>query len=126
MSAVVFVASSANVLFPHSQVIAASQAPIEWDIVDNIKDRITPEAIASLKSTGVGIKGQFITGIGRNSLPSINVQLREVLNLYANIVSAVTIPGEGRHYCVCATLSFHSCALVPQACPAATRMLTLS
>lgn len=61
--------------------------------MDNIKDRITPEAVASLKRTGVGIKGQFKTGIGRGSLPSINMELRKTLNLYANIVSAVSVPG---------------------------------
>jgi isocitrate dehydrogenase len=76
-----------------AQVIAASSAPIEWDVVDNIKDKITPEAVASLKRTGVGIKGQFKTGIGRGSLPSINMELRKTLNLYANIVSAVSVPG---------------------------------
>lgn len=75
------------------QVVGASGAPIQWDIVDNIRDKITPEATESLKRTGVGIKGQFITAIGRGSLPSINVQLRQALNLYANIVAAVSIPG---------------------------------
>jgi len=75
------------------QVVAAARAPIQWEVVDNIKDKITPEAIASLKKTGVGIKGQFVTGIGRGSLPSINMELRKSLNLYANIVSAVSIPG---------------------------------
>jgi isocitrate dehydrogenase (NAD+) len=64
-----------------------------WDVVDNIVDRITPEAVESLKRTKVGIKGQFVTGIGRGSLPSINMELRKALDLYANIVSAVSIPG---------------------------------
>ena len=74
-------------------MVAASHAPIVWDVVDNIVDRITPEAIESLRRTKIGIKGQFVTGIGRGSLPSINVELRKALDLYANIVSAVSIPG---------------------------------
>ena len=75
------------------QVVGASQAPIEWDIVDNITTHITPEAIASLKQTRVGIMGEFQTGIGQGTPPSINMQLRTALNLYANVVSAFTIPG---------------------------------
>ena len=75
------------------QVSAASKVPIQWDIVDNIKDKLTPEAVASLQKTGVGMKGQFKTGIGRGSLPSVNIEMRKALGLYANIVSAVSIPG---------------------------------
>jgi hypothetical protein len=76
-------------------VVAASHAPVQWDIVDNIKDAITPEAIASIKKTRVGVSGEFVTQIGRDTLPSINTQLRLALNLYANVVSAFNIPGAG-------------------------------
>jgi isocitrate dehydrogenase (NAD+) len=75
------------------QVIEASKAPVKFEIVDNIKDKITPEAIASLKKNGVGLKGEFVTGIGRGSLPSINIELRKSLQLYANIVHSFNIPG---------------------------------
>lgn len=75
------------------KVVAASKAPIVWDVVDDIVDRITPTATKSLLRTRVGVKGQFSTAIGRNSLPSINVELRKTLDLYANIVATVSIPG---------------------------------
>ncbi len=74
--------------------MAASKAPIEWDVVDNIKTSITPEAVASLKRSGVGIQGEFDVAIGRGSKPSINMELHKSLKLYANIVSAVSVPGD--------------------------------
>ena len=62
-------------------------------MIDNIVDRVTPEAIASLKRTGVGLKGEFVTGVGRGTLPSINIDIRRSLSLYANIVHSINIPG---------------------------------
>jgi isocitrate dehydrogenase (NAD+) len=62
-------------------------------VIDNIVDRVTPEAIASLKRTGVGLKGEFVTGVGRGTLPSINIDIRRSLSLYANIVHSINIPG---------------------------------
>lgn len=114
------------------QVVAATHAPIEWDIVDNIKDKITPEAVESLKRTGVGIKGQFRTAIGRNSLPSINMELRKSLNLYANVMSAKSFPGPcaGRshwvsQWCVSFVHAVSAVVVVLQACRAVTRMWIL-
>ena len=39
------------------RVITATGAPVAFEVVDNIKDRVTKEALESLKKTGVGIKG---------------------------------------------------------------------
>jgi isocitrate dehydrogenase (NAD+) len=55
--------------------------------------RVTPEVIASLKKNGVGLKGEFVTGIGKGSPVSVNIELRKALGLYANIVHAFNIPG---------------------------------
>jgi hypothetical protein len=63
------------------KVIKATAAPVSFDIVDNINDKITPEAIASLKKTGCGIKGEFVTGVGRGTKPSINIDLRKSMNV---------------------------------------------
>jgi hypothetical protein len=41
------------------QVVAASEAPIAFDVVDGISTLITPEAIASLNKTRVGIMGEW-------------------------------------------------------------------
>ncbi|RYG56236.1 hypothetical protein EON66_03390 [archaeon] len=43
--------------------------------------QITPEAVASLKRSGCGLKGEFLTGVGRGTLPSINIELRKSLQV---------------------------------------------
>jgi hypothetical protein len=42
---------------------------------------VTPEAIASLKRTGCGIKGEFVTGVGKGTLPSVNIELRKSMKV---------------------------------------------
>jgi isocitrate dehydrogenase (NAD+) len=74
------------------RVVGATDAPIEWDIVDNIVDTVTPEACESLQRTRVGLKGEFLVGIGRDSLPSINMELRKELGLYASLVHSFNVP----------------------------------
>ncbi len=49
--------------------------------------------MASLKKTGCGLKGEFVTGAGKGSLVSVNIELRKTLGLYANVVHAFNIPG---------------------------------
>ena len=44
------------------RVIRATNAPIDFEIVDNIVDKLTPEAVASAKRTGCTLKGEFVTG----------------------------------------------------------------
>lgn len=75
------------------KVIKATNAPIAFEIVDNIVDKVTPEAIASLKRTGCGIKGEFVTGVGKGTKPSINIELRKSMELYANVVHSFNVPG---------------------------------
>jgi len=43
--------------------------------------QVTPEAIASLKRTGCGIKGEFVTGVGKGTLPSVNIELRKSMKV---------------------------------------------
>lgn len=42
---------------------------------------MTPEAISSLKRTGCGIKGEFVTGVGKGTKPSINIELRKSMEV---------------------------------------------
>ena len=44
------------------RVVDATNAPIEWDVVDNIVDRLTPEALDSLTRNKVCLKGEFDIG----------------------------------------------------------------
>ena len=39
------------------------------------------------------LQGEFVTGIGRGSKPSINVDLRKQLGLFANVVHSFNMPG---------------------------------
>lgn len=50
------------------RVVEATGAPIAWEVVDNIVDKLTPEAVASLKKHRVALKGEFQVGAcGRGS-----------------------------------------------------------
>jgi len=79
-------------------VIKASNAPIVFDVIDNIVNKVTPEAVASLKRTGGGIKGEFTTGVGRGTLPSINIDLRRGMQVRAQ-------GGAGSRVWLCAACS---------------------
>lgn len=74
------------------RVVAASGAPVAFEVVD-IKEKVTPEALASVRKNGVALKGEFVTGVGKGTLPSVNIELRKALGLYANVVHAFNVPG---------------------------------
>ncbi len=80
-------------------VIEATGVNIEWEEVSAgegaIKFHGTPlpdAVIASLRKTGVGLKGPLTTPIGAG-FRSINVALRMELDLYANLRPSKTFPG---------------------------------
>lgn len=81
------------------RAVQSTNAPISFEIVDNITDRLTPEALSSAKRTGCVLKGEFVTGIGKGSKVSVNIELRKALQLYANVVhsfvsrAAACVPG---------------------------------
>jgi isocitrate dehydrogenase (NAD+) len=58
---------------------------------------IPQEFIDSLNSTGVALKGPTTTPIGGGHR-SINVTLRQIFNLYANVRPVKSIPGLGQKY----------------------------
>ena len=72
------------------RAIKASGAPILFETVDNIKDKLTPEATASIKKTGVCLKGEFVTGVGKGTLVSVNIELRKQFQM------CVGAPGHSR------------------------------
>ena len=75
------------------RTIKASGAPVQFEIIDNIKDKVTPEALASIRKNGVALKGEFITGIGKGTPVSVNIELRKALGLYSNVVHSFNMPG---------------------------------
>jgi isocitrate dehydrogenase (NAD+) len=74
------------------RVIEATGAPIAWEVVDNIVDRLTPEVLDSIRRTRVALKGEFKVGIGRGSAPSVNVELRKELETFANVIHCIELP----------------------------------
>ncbi len=47
----------------------------------------------SIRKNGVALKGEFITGVGKGTPVSVNIELRKALGLYANVVHSFNIPG---------------------------------
>ena len=44
------------------KVLTASSAPLEFEVVDNAVDALTPEMVASFKKNKVALKGEFTVG----------------------------------------------------------------
>uniref|UniRef100_A0A7S1XD78 Isopropylmalate dehydrogenase-like domain-containing protein n=1 Tax=Compsopogon caeruleus TaxID=31354 RepID=A0A7S1XD78_9RHOD len=81
------------------EVFDHAEAPIEWERFefDEQAHDIPSEVLASFAKTKVAVKGPFFTSLN-NSRKSLNVRLRTTLDLYANVVQAVSIQGvETRH-----------------------------
>ncbi|MCM1991503.1 isocitrate/isopropylmalate dehydrogenase family protein [Oceanirhabdus seepicola] len=73
------------------RIIDASGADIQWEIVEAgasvLKTYNTPlpdHVIASIKKNRIALKGPITTPVGKG-FRSVNVQLRQKLNLYANV-----------------------------------------
>ncbi|KAI9356827.1 isocitrate dehydrogenase, NAD-dependent [Pilaira anomala] len=79
-------------------IFAAAKAPIEWEEVDVtpfIKDgkvTIPEEAVQSVRKSTVALKGPLATPIGKGHV-SLNLTLRRVFNLYANVRPCRSIEG---------------------------------
>ena len=75
------------------RAVQSTNAPISFEVVDNVVDRLTPEALESARRTGCVLKGEFVTGIGKGSKVSVNIELRKSLQLFANVVHSFNLPG---------------------------------
>lgn len=63
----------------------------------------------------VCLQGEFITGVGRGTKPSINVELRKALGLFANVVHSFNMPGIPSR-CVRPVGAAHRLARLPWCC----------
>lgn len=86
------------------KIIAASGVSIDWrpclagiTAVEKTGTPLPPETIAAIQETGVALKGPLATAIGKG-FRSVNVGLRQELQLYANFRPARTIPGVKTRY----------------------------
>lgn len=82
------------------QVIEAAGVDVSWDehqiigqsAVNEERPALPPDVIASIESTGVALKGPITTPVG-GGFTSVNVQLRQQMDLYANVRPCTTLPG---------------------------------
>jgi isocitrate dehydrogenase (NAD+) len=86
------------------RVLEATCVAVEWDLqsagAEVFEERGTPlpeEVLDSIRTNGVGLKGPITTAFGRG-FRSVNVAIRQKLDLYANLRPAKTIPGVRSRY----------------------------
>ena len=85
-------------------VADATGVPLEWEVVEAGESVMAKEGtplpqyvLDSLKRTKLGLKGPITTPIG-SGFRSVNVALRQQLDLYASLRPARAIAGEGTRY----------------------------
>jgi isocitrate dehydrogenase (NAD+) len=86
------------------RVIDATGVPIEWEVVEAgealIEEFGTPlpqYVLESIKKNGVALKGPLTTPVGKG-FRSVNVTLRQELDLFANVRPARSLPGVTSRY----------------------------
>ncbi|HHG84069.1 MAG TPA: NAD-dependent isocitrate dehydrogenase [Bacteroidetes bacterium] len=86
------------------EIFAAAKAPITWEehnagetVLEKYGKLIPDELIASIRKNKVALKGPCSTPIG-GGFRSVNVTLRQILDLYANIRPGRTIEGVKSRY----------------------------
>jgi isocitrate dehydrogenase (NAD+) len=86
------------------RVAAATEVPIEWEVVDAgemaIRESGNPlpdSVLESIRRNRLALKGPITTPIG-SGFRSVNVALRQQLDLYASVRPARAIAGEGTRF----------------------------
>lgn len=81
------------------RIVAAANVPIEWDeenagqtTLVEVGELIPASLIESIKKNKVALKGPLTTPVGKG-FKSVNVQLRQLFDLYQNVRPCVTTPG---------------------------------
>ncbi len=86
------------------RILDALDCNLDYDIqlagiaaMDAGKELLPEEALDSIRSSGIALKGPLTTPVGRG-FSSLNVHLRKVFDLYANVRPAVTREGVSSRY----------------------------
>jgi len=86
------------------RVIEATGVEIDWQVVEAGQDIMaeygTPlpdNVLESIRETGIALKGPVTTPVG-SGFRSVNVALRQALDLYVNLRPAISIPGVKSRY----------------------------
>jgi isocitrate dehydrogenase (NAD+) len=81
------------------RVLAAAAVPIDWDrhdagaiAVERTGRTLPPELLDSIRRNRVALKGPVTTPVGEG-FTSVNVEIRQALDLYANLRPVVNLPG---------------------------------
>ena len=80
-------------------IFKAANAPVEWEVelagetALNEKGQLVPESlVSSVKRNKVALKGPLTTPIGKG-FKSVNIQLRQLFDLYSNVRPCKSVPG---------------------------------
>lgn len=86
------------------KVFAAAQVPIEWEeenagqtTLAQVGELIPGTLIESIKKNKIALKGPLTTPVGKG-FKSVNVQLRQIFDLYQNVRPCVTTEGVASRY----------------------------
>jgi isocitrate dehydrogenase (NAD+) len=86
------------------RVLNATGVPIQWevqeagaDVMDKYGTPLPEHVLESIRHNKVAIKGPITTPVG-SGFRSVNVAIRKILDLYANLRPARTIPGVRSRY----------------------------
>lgn len=85
-------------------ILAAAGAPVEWErqeagagALKSRGDTMPDEVLSSIRRNGVCLKGPITTPVGKG-FKSVNVRLRQALELYANLRPVKNLPGVRSRY----------------------------
>ncbi|KXL52746.1 homoisocitrate dehydrogenase [Anaerotignum neopropionicum] len=91
--------SGPEVIAAARKVVEATGVDIQWEeaqagaaMIEKYGTPLPDETIASIRKTGVALKGPITTPVG-TGFRSVNVALRKTFDLYANVRPAKTYPG---------------------------------
>ncbi|MGC9469368.1 MAG: isocitrate/isopropylmalate dehydrogenase family protein [Anaerolineae bacterium] len=88
-----------EVIHATQRVLEATGLVFNWDVqnagagvIEEAGTPLPPTVLDSIRSTGVALKGPITTPVG-SGFRSVNVAIRQALNLYANVRPARTLTG---------------------------------
>lgn len=91
--------SGPEVIAAAKKVVEATGVDIQWEeahagaaMIEKCGTPLPDETIASIRKTGVALKGPVATPVGKG-FRSVNVAMRKTFDLYANVRPAKTYPG---------------------------------
>ena len=91
--------SGPEVIAAAKRVVEATGVAIEWEqaeagaaMIEKYGTHLPDETIESIRRNGVALKGPVTTPVG-TGFRSVNVAMRKIFDLYANVRPAKTYPG---------------------------------